>query len=136
MAAIAAEIKRGALRTLYRQAQNTGPTPLRDVLDAFQDNGFTSIQGGRLITAHTGAGKAVSFALPQIWQSFTQEEWFSLTEQLQQCYADALTSLGIEDPEDGSKDADIFAAMMADDRLATITSTQKDFSTLRFPTRL
>jgi hypothetical protein len=88
-----------------------------------------------MVTAHTGAGKAVQFALPQIWQSFQQDEFFALTEELEQVYSDALVTLsaqGIGSPTD----AQIFTVMAADDRLQTITSVQKDYTTLRWPTRL
>src|SRR6266705_4856627 len=96
MARIVAEIKRGFLRTLFRQAQATGPTPLEDALNAFQDGGFEGIKTGRLVTAHAGAGKSVTFQLPQIWQTFTQEEIFSLSEELQAVYTDAIVTLSAQ----------------------------------------
>src|SRR5262249_36259566 len=104
---------------------------LQKALEAFQDNGFAGIKSGRLLIGSAGAGHSSSFALPQSWQSFTQEEVFSLSEELLAVYFDAKAALG-----DSSTDDQVFQAMMDDDRLATITTVQKDYSTLRYPTRL
>jgi len=133
VARIIAELKRGALRTLYRQRGDG--VALSDALNAFQDTNWLSVSSGRVITAHTSTGKTTQFALPQIWQSFSQEEWFALTEELQQVYSDCKTNL-INAGNPTPTDDQIFAAMMQDDRLQTITSVQKDFGTMRWPTRL
>ena len=134
MARLTAEFKRGVLRAIYRQAQNSGPTPLADALNSLQDQVFGSVQSGRVVTDHTGAGKAVKFIVPQIWQTLSQEEMFSFSEELQALYASALTTLGISQPTDASQDANIFGAMIG--ALPTITEKANDYSSLRWPTRL
>ena len=144
MAGIQAEIKRGFLRSLYRQvttalaSTSPGGAPqaltLQRALDAFQDQGFSALQRGRIIIKASGAGRNTELAVPDAIQSFTQEQVFSLTEEFEQVYADALVNLanaGNKSPTD----AQIFSVMIADDRLATITSVQKDYTLMRWPGR-
>jgi len=146
MAAIQAEIKRGVLRSLYRMSKQGNPatlTPagatvgssLATFLDAFQDQNFAAVQSGRFIIATAGVGRSSTFQTPQIWQSFTPEQIFSLAEELEAVYADAKTTLATAG-NNSPTDDQIFNVMMDDDRLQTITWTQKDYSTLRWPTRL
>src|SRR5262245_60523125 len=126
MALIRAEIKRGCLRSLFRQAQ-AAATTLQVALDAFQDGGFKAIKSGKIVIATAGAGHSTQFAVPDQWRSFSQEEIFSLTEELEQVYSDSKAQLianGNTDPDDQT----IFDAMMADDRLQTVTRTQTDYT--------
>src|ERR1044071_3626475 len=133
MAVLRAEIKRGFLRSLFRQSEANAVT-LEAALGAFQDQGFKAIKAGKLVIASSGAGHSVQFAVPDAWRSFSQEEVFSLSEELFQVFDDAKAMLianGTAEPDDDS----IYTAMTADDRLQTVTSLQKDNSPLRFPAR-
>lgn len=108
---------------------------LAEALNGFQDQAFANVQTGRVVTATAGAGRSAQFAAPEIWRTLDPETIFELAEQLQQVYADALVTLSAQGNASPS-DAQVFAVMIADDRLQTITSVQKDYSTLRWPTRL
>lgn len=143
MADVKAEIKRGFLRSLYRLVQygtQTNPVTgqpvatLADVLNAFQDGGFSAIKSGRLIIQTAGAGHSVSYQPPDVARSFTQDQVFSLSEELQQVYADAIVTLSGQSVPSPT-DLQIFNVMIADDRLTTIKDVQRDFTTLRWPSR-
>lgn len=133
MAEIQAEIKRGFLRSLYRQTSES--QSLQDVLDAYQTTLFTpSFQSGRMVSATSQAGHNVQFIPPAIGSQFTQDQVFSLSEELEQVYSDAivnLSSAGTTSPTDSQ----IFSEMMGDPRLTTITDVQKDYTLLRWPGR-
>jgi len=103
---------------------------LLDALNAFQDATSNGPLSGRIVIASTGAGRSVTFATPQIWQSMTPEDLYEFSGELIEIYNDAVAALG-----GTPTDAQIYAAMLASDRLATITSVQKDWSTLKYPTR-
>jgi hypothetical protein len=133
VARLAAEFKRGLLRAIYAQGQATA-TPLAVAITNFQTQGFQAVGAGRQVTASAGAGKSVVFATPQIWMDVTQAELFQVAEEFQATYAQALTTLNIPAPTDASQDGVIFPEMLA--LLPTITSWGKDYSTLRWPTRL
>ena len=133
MARLTGEFKRGSLRTLYRACAASAVT-LGNALDAFQDAGFAAVQSGRIVVMSSSAGRTVNFAPPQVWQTLSQEEVFCLSEELQAVYTDAkanLTAQGNATPTDDQ----VFAGMMADDRLATITEVRNDYTGLRFPNR-
>ena len=134
MAQIRAEIKRGFLRSLYRQAKLNAQA-LSDALDAFQDHGFMALKSGRLLVSSSGNGHSSTFQLPTQWQQFTPDEVFSLSEELEQVYADAITTLNTNGNATPNDDQ-IFAVMIDDDRLADIDSVGRDYSLLRWPTRL
>jgi hypothetical protein len=133
VARLAAEFKRSLLRSIYVQGQATA-TPLAVAITSFQMQGFQAVGGGRQVTATAGAGKSHTFAVPQIWMDVTQPELFQVAEEFQATYQQALTTLNIPAPTDAAQDAVIFPEMLA--LLPTITSWGKDYSTLRWPTRL
>lgn len=132
MAVLKSEIKRGFLRSLYRGTTVPPDTAtLAEALATFQTNGFDALKSGRLVIASAGAGHQVSFALPMIGQQLAQDEVFALSEEFFAIYADA--SAGLTETNPGDNDATIFAAMMADDRMASITEVRQDYSLLRYP---
>lgn len=136
MVRLTAEVKRGFLNALYIQAKNA-TVPLQDALSSFLLNSFGSVQTGRLVVSHAGAGKSTVFETPSIFRSFTQEEIFGLAYELTEVYTDAtvtqtnwsaqqkppITNVDLSDPT-------IFAVMMQDDRLQDINRVTPDFTTL------
>jgi hypothetical protein len=100
-------------------------------MKAFQRQGFNALKSGRLSLGSTGLGQEVRWAPPLVWRSFTQEDVFGFAQEMREVYNDAVTNLsgqGNTDPDDPT----IFAVMMADDRFQTVTSLQRDFTTLRW----
>jgi len=144
VAAIKAELKRGFLNSLWRQCQvangagsGSGGPPafgLIDFLNSFQDAGFSRVKSGRVLTVTTGAGHSATFAPWNVLRSFTEEEVFSLSQELLETYQAAILSLSLDTPPvTQPTDNQIFAAMMAADNLQTVTSLQHDYLTIRFP---
>ncbi len=133
MAQLKAEIKRGFLRSLYRQVSKSA-TPLSDALDSFQDQGFCALKSGRLVLSSQGNGHATTFQVPTSWQNFTEEEVFSLSEELQQVFDDAMVTVASAGG-DNTDDAQLFDAMMADYRLQTVTESYTDHTVSRWPNR-
>ena len=81
------------------------------------------------------AGHSVHYTKPEIWHSYSPAEMFSLAEEFQQVYLDAVSTLasnGNGSPDDPT----IFNMMMEDDRMQTITEVYHDYTTLNWPTRL
>lgn len=134
MAQLKAELKQAALQSLYRKAQKNS-TALIDALGNFQDANWDQLKRGKTVIASSGAGHSVTFAIPQVWQSFTQDEFLCLTAELINVYNDAritLSSNGNSTPSDD----DIFNTMLADDRLQSVTSLYHDHSLGRWPGRM
>lgn len=129
MVRLTAEVKRGFLNALYLGAKNTA-TPLQDALNAFLLNSFPSVQSGRLVVSHAGAGKSTVFQIPRIDQYLSQEEVFGLSQELTEVYNDAVVMLANQNPPVSPTDPIVFAAMMLDDRLQDITRVSPDFTTL------
>jgi hypothetical protein len=128
---LSAEIKRGFLNSLARKTADTS-TALADALTAFQDQSFSAVKSGRLIVTHSGAGKSVTFQLPEIGRMFSQEQVFALTQEFLEVYSDAkitLSAQGNSSPDDPS----ILAVMLADIRLADIDCHAPDFTGLGWP---
>jgi len=134
VAQLKAELKRAALSSLYRQAQKTS-TALADALANFQDANWQQLKRGKLVIASTGAGDSVTYSIPQVWQSFTQDEFLCLTQELIEVYSSALVTLSAQGNSSPSDD-DIFATMLADDRLQSVTSLYHDHSLGRWPGRM
>ncbi len=150
MASLRAEIKRAFLQSIYdavaddialQEFPSTVPdsaniqiTTLVDGLKAFQRTGLEALKGGRLSLGSSGIGHEVRWAPPDIRRSFSQEEVFSLSQELREVYEDALvrlSSIGNNAPNDIT----ILRTMMTDDRLETVTSLQHDFVSLRWGQR-
>lgn len=149
MAAIKGEIKRGILQAIWdaveddiaaQEMPSTVPdfqpiiVTLEDGLKAFHRMGFESIKSGRLSIGSSGLSHEVKWAAPAMWRGFSQEEVFSLAQELREVHADALITLsaqGIGSPTQ----TQIFNTMMADDRLQTVTSTYRDHTMIRWNQR-
>ena len=119
------------LRVLHNRSAPSAAT-LKETLLAFLDGGFDAIKSGRLIVNSSGTGSSVSFEIPSILRGFSQDEVFGLAEQLVEIYEETTSSLSIAaDVQDtGDQDSDIFAAMMADDRMQSITRVRDSFTLL------
>jgi hypothetical protein len=131
MACLAGAIKRGFLRQIFAQAQaSQTAVTLGAALLAFQANAFSSVQSGRLIVSTSGNGKSVAFSMPTMGQ-IVPDELMSFSEELFEVYSDALTALGTLGT-DPNLDPPIFAQMLLDDRMQTVTEVRMDFT----PTRL
>ena len=63
-----------------------------------------------------------------IWQSMSQDQVFEMAEEFIEIYTDAVAALG-----GGAEDFEILARMLADDRLQSVTSLQKDYTAIRMP---
>ena len=134
MASLAGEIKRGFLRGIYLTASNSA-FALSDALNSFTLQGFGVVQTGQLVLTSGGNGHSVTFQVPSQWQTFSPEEVFSLAEEFQAVYSDALVTLSSQGNATPT-DAQIFAIMIADVRLATINVAYSDFTLLNQPRTL
>lgn len=128
MVTIQASIRRGFLRALYRSGALAGAS-LAETLEAFQVNGFGAVKTGRLVVTYSGSGQSTSFELPSVGRGFTQDQVFGLSEEFLQIYADTVSALGII-PQGTDNDLAIFNAMMADDRMQSITRIRDSFTLL------
>jgi hypothetical protein len=131
MVKLSAEIKRGFLNALYIQSK-AASTPLQDALEQLLLTGFDAVKSGRLVVSHAGSGKVVTFQMPPIGKQFTQEAVFELSQELLEVYADACVTLGIssDEEEDTANDPNVFATMLNDDRLQSVTDVYRDFTSL------
>jgi len=125
--AIQASIRRGFLRSLYNQAVANAAS-LQEALQGFQDSCFTGVKTGRILVNSSGTGSSVSFEIPGIVRGYTQEQVFGLAQDFREIYTDAVAALSAAGA-DGS-DTSIFAAMMADDRMQSITRVRDSFTLL------
>ena len=145
-ATIRAGLKRAFLRALFQASQSDEwkvffpssillaepRTGLGNVLTHFLLQGFDACKQGRFSIQSSGLGHEVRWAPPAIWQSMSQDQMFEMAEDLMEIYEDAVAAL-----ESGAEDTEILARMLADDRLQSVTSLQKDFTCVRLPwTRL
>lgn len=141
MANLRAEIKRAFLQSIFDAVQNdvaqrdfvTGtPTDdipvisLEDGLKAFQREHFATLHRGLLSLGSAGIGHEVKWSPPEVWKDFDQTTMFSLAQEFREVYNDVVAT--------GSfvSDLAILNAMMADDRMQTVTSLQRDFTMLRW----
>ena len=140
------ETKQGALRALYltvsqQAGAGDGAPALRliDALNAFTMGSWERMKAGRTMSASTGGGRSVQFAPPQIWQSFSLENFTALAEELQAVYPQAIADLagqGITASDDGGPGtALIFQSMRAQLEMQDISVVYSDFTLLGWPTR-
>ena len=142
-ATIRAGLKRAFLRALFQASESdewkvffpssillSEPrTGLGNVLTHFLLQGFDACKHGRFNVGSAGGGNEVRWAPPAIWQSMSQDQMFEMAEELIEVYEDAAQTL--------FDDTEIFQRMLADDRLQSVTSLQKDYTMTRMPwTRL
>ncbi len=144
MANIRAQLKRAFLQSLYDsvtentaaedlQSGDTVPTvvTLEDALKAFQRLGFQGLKNGRFTILSSGFSHEVRFAMPDNMLAFSQDEAFSMAQEFREVYADSLARL-VAAGNATPADAQVLAAMFADDRLQSVTSTVRDHSQLRW----
>src|SRR5437762_10750410 len=93
--------------------------------------GFEAVKSGRLSIGSAGLGHEVKFAVPNVWRGFSQEEVFGLAQELREIHDAALITLSANGNGSPTQ-LQILRVMMSDDRLQTVTSTQKDFTLLRW----
>ncbi len=145
MAQLRAELKRAFLQSIYDAvadgvAESMFPSTipdfspvivtLEDGLKAFGRMGFEALKSGKLSLGATGMDHEVRWAAPQQWRAFSQDEVMSLAQELREVHAAALVTLSDAGTPSPTQ-TQILATMMADDRLLTVTSIQKDFSLIR-----
>jgi hypothetical protein len=135
MAQIRAALKRSILNSLARQAANgINVAPLSDALNAYQDALVSGVKSGRIVEAHTGAGKAVKFRTPVIGDHFRQDDVCEMSQEFLEIYADSVAALAVAG-NNSPNDTQILTAMMADDRLQSVTSTRRDYTLMNYPSR-
>lgn len=132
MAQVRGQLKRAILNSLYRQATNT--VTLLSILQAYQDALVMGVKGGRVIEATSQAGHSTKFRTPNPGEHFRPEDMGELTQELLEVYNDGLVTLSAQGNATPT-DTQIVAVMLADDRLASITTTRSDFSLIRYPNR-
>lgn len=134
MAILQAEIKRGFLTALARQAG--AASTLNDTLTGFQDYCFSpELKRGRLITASSGNAHHTAFQMAANGFQMTQDQIFALSQEFLEVYSDSLSSLQTATPPIPTpSDAQILATMLIDDRMTSIRSYQNDYTATRFPT--
>src|SRR5213075_2766984 len=152
MAALKAETKRAFLQSLFdavedetarvdlasgAQVADVPIVTLNEALKAFQRMGFNALKNSKLSMGTSGLGHEVRWASPpQLdgFRAFGQVEVYGMAQEFREVYADALVTLSAQG-NDTPDDATIFAVMMSDDRLTTVTSLQKDYTLLRWSQR-
>jgi hypothetical protein len=144
MAQLRAELKRSFLQSLYDSVVDGTASEdlvsddvsrsvftLEAALKAFQRMGFNSLKTGTLIVGSSGYAHETRLATPDIMRSFSQEEIFSLAQEYREVYTEARAAL-VAAGDASPTDAEIFAEMMANDRLQAASFTQTDHTGLRF----
>src|SRR5690349_15784235 len=116
MAALKAELKRAFFQSIYdavvkgtaSQDLVSGDDTLvvrtlEDGLIAFQKMGFQALKSGQLMMGTTGFAHGVTWAPPQQWRSFGQDEVFGMAQEFREVYTDAklaLINAGYTSPTD------------------------------------
>ena len=127
MVRIQSEIKRGFLRSLWREGKAAAAT-LAETLNGFQDAQFSQIRTGQILISTSGGGYSTSLRIPNLSDQITNEQFTALAEEYQTIYGDVVTQIGGSPTDDT-----IFAAMIADDRLQGVRSFMGDYTGLHFP---
>jgi hypothetical protein len=141
MAQIRAGLKRAFLRAIYQASQSEewkvffpsselleeAQSGLGNILTHFLLQNFDACKQGRFSVGSSGLGHEVRWAPPAIWAAMSQDQVFELAEELIEIYEDAKAAVGF------GGDAEIFARMLADDRLQSVTSLNRDFTAIRIP---
>lgn len=149
MADLKAQTKRAFLQSLYdavadetarvdlasgAQAADSPIATLLEALKAFQRMGFNALKGGRLSMGTSGLSHEVRWAPPAQWRAFGQEEVFAMAQEFREVYTDAVVTLSAQSITEPT-DLQILSVMLSDDRLTTVTSTQRDMTLLRWNQR-
>jgi hypothetical protein len=141
---IKAQVKRGLLQYLWDgvtlttlandlglQGLSAPISTLNDALMWYQRFVAVDIQSGKTSVGSSGVGSSVHYNPWNRDRAYTQEELFAASQELREVYADAITTLSSSNLP--TNDLSIFNAMMADDRMQTVTSTQRDYTIIRMP---
>jgi hypothetical protein len=134
---IRAGLKRSILNSIARQAADSSQNAsgnLLPALESYQDALVCGIKGGRLVESTSQNGHMTKFRVPVIGDHFRQEDIVEMAEDFIEIYNDSLTVLataGNTSPDDPT----ILTAMLADDRLQSVTTTRTDYTLMNFPTR-
>lgn len=129
MVRIQSEIKRGFLRVIKNSITASPDVPLLDALNAFQNSiADQSFKKGRVYVSTSGSGQSASFQIPSNLTQLNPETLFALSEELISIH-DTVVTGGVS----SSDTAALFAAMIADDRLAGIRQQMGDFTGLGIP---
>lgn len=126
MADIKAETKRSFLRSLYRQTSDTAT--LLSVLEAFQDDKFSSLSGGKIISATSQAGHSTQYVAPTASSAFTEDQILALAEEFLALY-DAVKSDLATEGNATPTDEDIFNRMIASNALASVNEEYSSYTT-------
>jgi hypothetical protein len=131
MAQIKAINARGLLDDLAQQAK-TSAVNLIDVIraakSAVQSNSF---RAGRIYVSSSGSGQSHSFQIPQTYTAdFSVVQIAAQYQEFVEIYTDNVGWGIITDPTNADT---ALAAMLADDRLQTVTERRLDITGLRFP---
>jgi hypothetical protein len=131
MAQIKAINARGLLDDLAQQAKKTS-VDLIDVIraakSAVQSNSF---RNGRIYVSSSGSGQSHSFQIPQTYTAdFSVVQIAAQYQEFVEIYTDNVGWGIITDPTNADT---ALAAMLADDRLQTVTERRLDITGLRFP---
>lgn len=149
MATVKAQLKRGLLQWIYDalilgtivdDLGITVPpgvtfsiTTLEQALIWFQRSLAPEIRTGKITTGSTGYQHGTTFAQPSVWRSLTPDELFAAAQEFREVYKDAVITATAAQAPSAVTDSCILAAMMADDRLQTVTRTQSDYTLIRLP---
>lgn len=148
MAALKAELKRSFLQRIYDSFKaetlwedltgdtEEGPTiaTFEDALKAFQQYCFGNVKDGKTLTQTSGLGHETRWAIPMVWRAFSEDEVMSMAQEFREVYTDAILTLATNG-NNSPTDAQVLSTMMADDRLQSVTSTQRDYTLLRWNQR-
>ena len=106
-----------------------------NALLAFQSSvNEINFQKGRIYSSTSGSGQHASFSMIGSGTSWTQENVFGMSEEFFGIYYDAMVNTpGLVDDGQMASTTAIFLAMLADDRLQTITRRGLDSTLLGFP---
>ena len=115
MAQLQAELKRGILDELWYLVPETAATTLEEAIRSFKSARWSSISSGLFVINTSGGGYSVSFSNPELFRQLGPDQFFMLGQEFLDILTDAratLTTAGTDQTDDN-----LFATMMADDRL-------------------
>ncbi len=149
MANLTGEFKRAMLQSIYdavvkgfaNEVLTTGTSldaepaiTLEDGLIFFQQRGFNANKDGKNVIGTAGVGHEAKWAAPAQWRDLSPDEVFSLAQEFREVYDEAIMTLQAQGFTTMT-DLQIKVVMMDNDRLQSVTSTQRDFTLLRWNQR-
>ncbi len=135
MILIRAETKRGQLRQILLASAIANAWTVALALFNFQSSvNEINFQKGRTYSSTSGAGQHASFQMVGSGTCWTQENVFGMSEEFFEIYYAAMANTpGLADNGQPASTTAIFMAMIADDRLQTVTRRGLDATLLGFP---